>query len=82
MSAALKTGADARAMRTTKFPPEFQKKVDMTKINLPVIQKWVSNEVTRILNNEDDVVTEMIFSVLQASKSACTHTLPRRRALC
>lgn len=59
-------------MRNTKFPPEFSKKVDMTKINLPVIQKWVSNEVARILENEDDIVTEMIFNILQGSKSVST----------
>lgn len=70
MSAALKTGADARAMRATKFPPEFSKRVDMTKVNLPVIQKWVTDEIVRILNNEDDVVTEMILANLQGSKKA------------
>lgn len=72
MSAALKTGADAKAMRSTKFPPEFNKKVDMSKVNVPVIQKWVSNEVARILNNEDDVVTEMIFTILQPSRAVGT----------
>ncbi|CAK1363565.1 uncharacterized protein RHO25_006259 [Cercospora beticola] len=68
MSAALKTGADARAMRNTSFPPEFSKKVDMTKVNLPVIKKWVSDEITKILNSDDDVVTEMIFTLLEAGK--------------
>ncbi|USW54321.1 Putative PWI domain-containing protein [Septoria linicola] len=68
MSAALKTGADARAMRNTKFDPEFSKKVDMTKVNLPVIKKWVSDEIARILNSDDDVVTEMLFTLLEAGK--------------
>ncbi|KAK4498732.1 hypothetical protein PRZ48_009242 [Zasmidium cellare] len=77
MSAALKTGADARAMRTTKFPPEFSKKVDMTKINLLVIKKWVAGEVARILKNDDDVVTEMIFAILEGSNKASTHLLAR-----
>ncbi|CAK4031326.1 Serine arginine repetitive matrix 1 [Lecanosticta acicola] len=68
MSAALKTGADARAMRTTKFPPEFSQRVDMTKVHLPVIKKWVSDEISKILNTDDDVVTEMINGILEGSK--------------
>lgn len=75
MSAALQTGADARAMRTTKWPEEFNKKVNISKVNLPVIKKWVADEITRILNSDDDVVTEMIFTFLEAGKfvSGCTH---------
>ncbi|KXS98592.1 hypothetical protein AC578_4331 [Pseudocercospora eumusae] len=69
MSAALKTGADARAMRMTKYPDIFNKKVDMTKVNLPVIKKWVSDEIAKILNSDDDVVTEMIFTIIEGSKS-------------
>lgn len=68
MSSALKTGADARAMSKTKFPEQFNKKVDMTKVNLPVIKKWVSDEIARILNNDDDVVTEMIFTIIEGNK--------------
>jgi hypothetical protein len=30
------TGVDAKLLKTTKFPPEFNQKVDMTKVNLPV----------------------------------------------
>ncbi|EME79154.1 uncharacterized protein MYCFIDRAFT_216349 [Pseudocercospora fijiensis CIRAD86] len=69
MPAALKTGADARAMRMTKYPDIFNKKVDMTKVNLPVIKKWVSDEIAKILNSDDDVVTEMIFTIIEGSKS-------------
>jgi serine/arginine repetitive matrix protein 1 len=30
---------DAKLLRQTKFPPEFNKKVDMTKVNLEVMKK-------------------------------------------
>lgn len=30
---------DARLMKSTKFPPEFSKKVDMQKVNLQVMKK-------------------------------------------
>jgi serine/arginine repetitive matrix protein 1 len=35
------TGVDARLLKTTKFPPEFNQKVDMTKVNLQVMKKYV-----------------------------------------
>jgi hypothetical protein len=30
---------DAKLLRQTKFPPEFSKKVDMTKVNIEVMKK-------------------------------------------
>lgn len=68
MSAALTTNVDQRLLRTTKFPPEFNTKVDMKKVNQPVIKKWVSDEIARILENEDDVVTELVFNILESSR--------------
>jgi hypothetical protein len=35
------TGVDAKLLRTTKFPPEFNQKVDFTKVNVQVIKKSV-----------------------------------------
>jgi serine/arginine repetitive matrix protein 1 len=35
------TGVDAKLLKTTKFPPEFNQKVDMTKVNLQVMKKYV-----------------------------------------
>jgi len=37
------TGVDARLLKTTKFPLEFNQKVDMTKVNLQVMKKYVPN---------------------------------------
>lgn len=33
------TGVDAKLLKSTKFPPEFGQKVDMTKVNLQVMKK-------------------------------------------
>lgn len=33
------TNVDARLLRQTKFPPEFNRKVDMTKVNIEVMKK-------------------------------------------
>ncbi len=67
MSDALITNVDKKLLRTTKFPREFDDKVDMNKVNKPVIKKWVADEITRILNNDDDIVTELISNVLEES---------------
>jgi serine/arginine repetitive matrix protein 1 len=65
MSSSLITNVDKKLLRTTKFPREFDDKVDMNKVNKPVIKKWVADEITRILNNDDDIVTELISNVLE-----------------
>jgi serine/arginine repetitive matrix protein 1 len=33
------SSVDAKLIRRTKFPPEFNKKVDMTKVNVEVMKK-------------------------------------------
>ncbi|KAK4565311.1 hypothetical protein LTR86_003928 [Recurvomyces mirabilis] len=68
MSGKLTTDVDKRLLRTTKFPPEFNTKVDMGKVNIPVIKKWVSDEIERILGSDDDVVTDTIFNLVEGPK--------------
>lgn len=34
---------DAKLLRTTKFPPEFNQKVDMRKVNVDVMKKYASD---------------------------------------
>ena len=69
MSAVLVSDVDKRLLRTTKFPAEFNVKVDMTKVNIPVIKKWVSDELAKILQNDDDVVTELVFNIVEGTKN-------------
>ena len=68
MSAALTTNVDQRLLRTTKFPPEFNVKVDMKKVNVQLIKAWVTDEIARILKSEDDIVTELVFNILDESR--------------
>ncbi|KAG2167652.1 hypothetical protein VTO58DRAFT_106642 [Aureobasidium pullulans] len=63
------TNVDQRLLRTTKFPPEFNQKVDTTKINIPVIKNWAAGEVSRILGYDDDVVINLLFDLLEGSKN-------------
>jgi serine/arginine repetitive matrix protein 1 len=68
MSAALTTNVDQRLLRTTKFPPEFNTKVDLKKVNVQLIKAWVGDEIARILKSEDDIVTELINNILEESR--------------
>lgn len=68
MSAALTTNVDQRLLRTTKFPPEFNVKVDMRKVNIQLIKVWVTEEIARILKNDDDVVAELVCNILDESR--------------
>ncbi|KAG9949118.1 hypothetical protein KCU85_g4623, partial [Aureobasidium melanogenum] len=63
------TNVDQKLLRTTKFPPEFNQKVDTTKINIPVIKNWAASELSRILGYEDDVVINLLFDLLEGSKN-------------
>lgn len=35
------TSVDAKLLKSTKFPPEFNQKVDFQKVNLEVMKKYV-----------------------------------------
>ncbi|OQE74190.1 hypothetical protein PENNAL_c0083G04707 [Penicillium nalgiovense] len=62
------SSVDAKLIRRTKFPPEFSKKVDMTKVNVEVMKKWIASQISKILGNEDDVVIELCFAHLEGSR--------------
>jgi serine/arginine repetitive matrix protein 1 len=88
------SAGDARLMKSTKFPAEFSQKVDMQKVNLQVIKKfvtgspylsalswssdfssadrkphrWIANRISEILGNEDDVVIEMCFNLIEGPR--------------
>lgn len=38
-AAIMATSVDAKLLKSTKFPPEFNKKVDMQKVNVEVMKK-------------------------------------------
>ncbi|KAK1140541.1 hypothetical protein N8T08_010287 [Aspergillus melleus] len=62
------TTVDAKLLKQTKFPPEFSRKVDMTKVNIEVMKKWIAGKISDILGNEDDVVIELCFNLLEGSR--------------
>ncbi|KAF8544280.1 PWI domain-containing protein, partial [Trichophaea hybrida] len=62
------SGVDAKLLKSTKFPPEYSKKVDMQKVNLEVMKQWITQKVVDILATEDDVVIDFIFGMLEEDR--------------
>ncbi|EXJ63528.1 uncharacterized protein A1O5_11289 [Cladophialophora psammophila CBS 110553] len=62
------TAVDQKLLRQTKFPPEFNQKVDMKKVNIEVMKKWIAGKISEILGSEDDVVIELCFNLLEGSR--------------
>ncbi|KAK3382330.1 PWI domain-containing protein [Lasiosphaeria ovina] len=63
------TGVDLKLLKSTKFPAEFNQKVDITKVNIGVMKKWIAGRVTEILGTEDDVIIELIFNLLESVRN-------------
>ncbi|KAJ5116075.1 hypothetical protein N7456_000423 [Penicillium angulare] len=59
---------DAKLLRQTKFPAEFNLKVDMTKVNIEVMKKWIAGKISEILGDEDDIVIELCFNLLEGTR--------------
>jgi hypothetical protein len=83
---------DAKLLRATKFPPEFDIKVNTSKVNLEVLKKsvntpsgsrsvltsarfyrWIATKITAILGDEDEIVIETCFNLLEVER---VRTLP------
>ncbi|KAJ6112132.1 hypothetical protein N7523_008193 [Penicillium sp. IBT 18751x] len=62
------TPVDQKLLKSTKFPPEFSRKVDMTKVNIEVMKKWIASRISEILGDEDDIVIELCFNLLEGSR--------------
>ena len=62
-----------KLMKTMKFAPNLDQKVDMEKVNLDTVKPWVVNRITSLLGFEDDVVTEFIFNLLENEKVRLVH---------
>lgn len=66
---------DQKRLKATKFPPEFDQKVDIEKVNVELMKKWIAGKITTILGDEDDVVVETCYNLLEqnqfVSPSSC-----------
>ncbi|KAF1959222.1 PWI domain-containing protein [Byssothecium circinans] len=56
---------DQKRLKATKFPPEFDTKVDIHKVNIDLMKKWIAGKITTILGDEDDVVVETCYNMIE-----------------
>lgn len=59
---------DQKLLRATKFPAEFNQKVDIQKINVEVMKKWIARKLSDLLGSDDDVVIELCSNLLQGAR--------------
>lgn len=59
---------DQKRLKATKFPPEFDKKVDIEKVNIDLMKKWIANKITTILGDEDDIVVETCYNLVEQNQ--------------
>jgi len=63
---------ELKLLKSMKFPPEFEKKVDMRKVNLSVIRPWVVKKIVELVGFEDEVVVEYAMGL----RETCRHQIP------
>lgn len=67
---------DQKRLRATKFPPEFDQKVDIEKVNIDLMKKWIAGRITGILGEEDDVVVETTYNLLEQNRFVSYSSVP------
>lgn len=65
--------ATQRVLKATKFPPEFEKRVDTKKVNLDVIKTWIAGKINEYLP-DDDIVVDMVYNILETDQFVSLHS--------
>jgi serine/arginine repetitive matrix protein 1 len=65
---------DQKRLKATKFPPEFDRKVDIEKVNIDLMKKWIAQKITDILGDEDDIVVETCYNLIEQNQFVRTAT--------
>ncbi|KAF7299391.1 putative PWI domain-containing protein [Mycena indigotica] len=58
---------EQKLLKSTKFPSNFGEKVDMRKVNLVVIQPWITKKIVELCGFEDDILINYTIELLEAS---------------
>ena len=56
---------EALLLKNTKFPIIYKQSVDMARVNRDVMKMWISNKILELLQFEDDVLIEYVFTLLE-----------------
>ena len=65
---------DQKRLKATKFPIEFDRKVDIEKVNIDLMKKWIAQKITDILGDEDDIVVETCYNLVEQNQFVGLHT--------
>jgi len=68
---------ELKLLKSMKFPPEFDKKVDMRKVDLTVIRPWIAKKIVELIGFEDEVAVEYTMGLLEDEQ----HPTPDPRKL-
>jgi len=66
---------ERKLIKSTKFPPEFNTKVDMKKVKLEVIKPWIGEKISQLLGFEDEVLIGYVFGLLEEKQNPDPRTL-------
>lgn len=73
-AATMALSIDQKRLKATKFPPEFDRKVDIEKVNIDLMKKWIAQKITDILGDEDDIVVETCYNLIEQNQFVRMHT--------
>jgi serine/arginine repetitive matrix protein 1 len=71
--------ARSKALKATRFPKNFSKKVNLEKVNKAVLTQWVEQKVTSILGFDDEIVSSTAINLFLPSEGG--NPDPRRAQL-
>ena len=60
----------SKQMKGMTFPASFKIKVNIAKVNMDVINKWVQDKLLEILGIEDDILEGTVTNLLEAGGSS------------
>ncbi|KZS96357.1 PWI domain-containing protein [Sistotremastrum niveocremeum HHB9708] len=56
---------EAKLLKSLKFPPEYDTRVDMRKVKVEVMRPWIAKKVVELVGFEDEVVIEYAVGLLE-----------------
>ncbi|KAI8982966.1 hypothetical protein BDB01DRAFT_723314, partial [Pilobolus umbonatus] len=56
---------EKKLLKSMTFPPHFEQKIDMKKVNLDVIKPWIHNRIVELLGFEDELVINYTCTLLE-----------------
>ena len=71
--------ARSKALKSTKFPANFTKKIKLDKVNKAVLTQWIEQKVTSILGFDDEIVSSTAINLFLPSDGS--NPDPRRAQL-